>query len=234
VDINNWDSFKIGLLKAFSIILTSRTTTINMTSLLQGTNKRVTNYYIRVDNVVNDIESLQKLDTQRLPAMPWQEAADDPQFMAFAVDVRARILLSLVDFGIQDCLDYVSLNLFVSGLKPNIWEEVMRQAPKVLDDAFDMAVQSEKINFTPQKAQGTTALHVMPVNQTDSPQSTDKSEADLLAALEDTENKAQQVPPQRSIVRLRQRTLLQQIRQQILVQRQEAQPRQRRQMLLLQ
>jgi hypothetical protein len=49
-----------------------------------------------------------------------------------------------------------------------------------------MPVQSEKINFMPQKAQGTAALHVMPVNQTDSPQSTDKSEADLLAALEDT------------------------------------------------
>jgi hypothetical protein len=87
VDINNWDSFKIGLLKAFSIILTSRTTTINMTSLLQGTNKRVTNYYIWVDDAVNDIESLKKLNTQRLPAMPWQEATDVPQFMAFAVDV---------------------------------------------------------------------------------------------------------------------------------------------------
>jgi hypothetical protein len=31
VDINNWDSFKVGLLNAFSVIRTSRTTTINMT-----------------------------------------------------------------------------------------------------------------------------------------------------------------------------------------------------------
>ncbi len=55
VDINNWDSFKVGLLNNFSVIRTSRTTTINMTFLLQGSNKRVTNYYIRVIDAVNNI-----------------------------------------------------------------------------------------------------------------------------------------------------------------------------------
>jgi hypothetical protein len=93
----------------------------------------------------------------------------------------------LVDFGIQDCLDYASLNLFVSDLKPHIQEEVMHLAPKVLDHVFDMAVQSEKINFTPQKTQGATALPVMPIDQADSLPPADKSEANLLAALEDTE-----------------------------------------------
>jgi hypothetical protein len=39
VNINNWDLFKAGLLNAFSAIRTSRTTTINLTSLLQGTKK---------------------------------------------------------------------------------------------------------------------------------------------------------------------------------------------------
>jgi hypothetical protein len=71
VDINNWDSFIAGLLNAFSVIRTSRTTTINLTSLLQGTNKRVTDYYIRVIDAVNDIQSLKKLKQQRLPEDPW-------------------------------------------------------------------------------------------------------------------------------------------------------------------
>jgi hypothetical protein len=139
VDINNWNSFKTGLLNAFSVIRTSCTTTINLTSLLQGTSERVTEYYIRVVDTVNDIEAMKKLNTQRLPADPWQQAAAIPQFMALGVAVRAKILMDLVDFGIQDSLDYVSLNLFVSGLKPHIREEVMRQAPKTLDDAFDLA-----------------------------------------------------------------------------------------------
>ncbi len=60
--------------------------------------------------------------------------------MALGVPVRAKILMDLADFGIQDMLDYVSLNLFVSGLKLHIREEVMHQTPKTLDNAFDMAV----------------------------------------------------------------------------------------------
>ncbi len=107
--------------------------------------------------------------------------------MALAVATRAKILLDLVDFGIQDCLDYVSLNLFVSGLKPQIQEEVMRQTPKTLDDAFDMAVQSEKINYAPPKTAGATALPVMPVDQHNTPPPAEENKADFLAALEDIE-----------------------------------------------
>jgi hypothetical protein len=186
VDINNWNSFKAGLLNAFSVIRTSRTTTINLTSLLQGTSERVTEYYIRVVDAVNDIEAMKKLNQQRLPENPWQEAAAVPAFMALDVAVRAKILMDLVDFGIQDSLDYVSLNLFVSGLKPHIREEVMRQAPKTLDDAFDLAVQSEKINYAPTKT-GASALPVMPVDQHNMPPPAEDNEADLLAALEDIE-----------------------------------------------
>jgi hypothetical protein len=187
VDINNWNSFKTGLLNAFSVIRTSRTTTINLTSLLQGTSERVTEYYIRVVDAVNDIEAMKKLNTQRLPDNPWQEAAAVPEFMALGVAVRAKILMDLVDFGIQDSLDYVSLNLFVSGLRPHIREEVMRQAPKTLDDAFDLAVQSKKINYAPTKTGGATALPVMPVDQHNMPPPAEDTEADLLAALEDME-----------------------------------------------
>jgi hypothetical protein len=187
VDINNWNSFKTGLLNAFLVIRTLRTTTISLTSLLQGTSERVTEYYIRVVNAVNDIEAMKKLNTQRLPENPCQEAAAIPEFMALGVAVRAKILIDLVDFSVQDSLDYVSLNLFVSGLKPHIREEVMRQAPKTLDDAFDLAVQSEKINYAPTKTSGATALPVMPVDQHNTPPPAKDNEADLLAALEDIE-----------------------------------------------
>jgi hypothetical protein len=190
IDINDWDSFKANLLNAFSVIHTSRTTTINLTSLLQGTNKRVMNYYIRIVDAVNDIESLKKLNQQQLPADPWGEAAAVPEFMALAVTVCAKILLNLVEFGIQDCLDYISLNLFISGLKPHIREEVMRQTPKTLDDAFDMAVQSEKINYALPKTAGAMALPVLPVDQHNFQPHNKESKADLLAALESNGNRS--------------------------------------------
>jgi len=144
---------------------------------LQGTNERITNYYIRVIDAVNNIEALKKMDQQKLPENPWQEAAQVPQFMALAVGVRSKIL----------ALDYVSLNLFIFGLKPHIRKEVMRQTPKNLDNTFDMAVQSEKINYAPPKAAGATALPVMPIDQNNTPLPTEETEADLLAALEDIE-----------------------------------------------
>jgi hypothetical protein len=92
----------------------------------------------------------------------------------------------------------------------------MQQRPKNLDDTFNMAVQSEKINYAPPKAAGAMALPILPVNQHNAPPPTEESEADLLVALEDIEadnkshvaaNEAQKVPPQRSI--LRQLALLQ-------------------------
>jgi hypothetical protein len=89
VDLNNWNSFKAGLLNAFSIIRTLRTTTINLTSLLQGTSDGVTDYYIRVFDAVNDIEAMKKLNQQQLQEDPWQEAAAVPGLIALAVAVRA-------------------------------------------------------------------------------------------------------------------------------------------------
>ncbi len=60
VGIKNLDSFKVGLLNAFLVIGTSHTTTINRTSLVQGANEWVSNYYIRVVDTIKDIESLKK------------------------------------------------------------------------------------------------------------------------------------------------------------------------------
>ncbi len=62
--------------------------------------------------------------------------------MALAVAVRAKILVDLVDFGIQDMLDYVSLNLFVSGLKPHIQEE--RPLFKPERHTFDATPKTEQ------------------------------------------------------------------------------------------
>jgi hypothetical protein len=61
VDIDNWDSFKAALLDSFSIVRTSRTTTVNISNLIQGQTERVINYYIRVADSINDMASLKKL-----------------------------------------------------------------------------------------------------------------------------------------------------------------------------
>jgi hypothetical protein len=61
VDIDNWDSFKAALLDFFSAVRTSCTTTVNISTLIQGQNERIINYYIRVADSINDMAYLKNL-----------------------------------------------------------------------------------------------------------------------------------------------------------------------------
>jgi hypothetical protein len=71
IDIDNWDSFKAALLDSFSAVRTSRTTTVNISTLIQGQKECVINYYIRVADSINDMASLKKLNQQRVPQNPF-------------------------------------------------------------------------------------------------------------------------------------------------------------------
>jgi len=145
-----------------------------MKLLVQGTNERVINYYIRVVDSINEIEALKKIHPQRLPENPWgDDISAIPAFMAIPAADRAAILLNLINFGIQDCLDHICLNFFVSGLRPHIREEVMRQSPKILDDALEMALWA-------------ASLPVTQVDQDAAPPA-EETEADLIAAIKDAE-----------------------------------------------
>jgi hypothetical protein len=126
VDIDNWDSFKVALLDSFSAVRTSRTTTVNISTLLQGQTESVINYYIRVADSINDMASLKKLNQQRVPANPFGPILVVlPDVVATDVAVHARVAVDLVNFSVQDCYNNIALHLFVSGLRPNIRDEVM-------------------------------------------------------------------------------------------------------------
>jgi hypothetical protein len=110
-----------------------------------------------------------------------------PEVVATDVAVRAQVALDLVNFGVQDSYDNIALHLFVSGLRPNIRDEVMRQSPITLTEAKAFASDAEKRATIPQsKTSGATSLPVMPVDDTDAPE-TAETEAELVAALEEAE-----------------------------------------------
>jgi hypothetical protein len=188
VNIDDWDSFKKALLDSFSTVRTSRTTTVNISTLIQGQTERVINYYIRVADSVNDMASLKKLHQQRVPANPFGPILGAlPEVVATDVAVRAQVALDLVNFGVQDSYDNIALHLFVSGLRPNIRDEVMRQSPITLTEAKAFASDAEKRATIPQsKTSGAASLPVMPVDDTDTAETTE-TEAELVAALEEAE-----------------------------------------------
>jgi hypothetical protein len=188
VDIDNWDSFKAALLDSFSTVRTSRTTTVNISNLIQGQTERVINYYIRVADSINDMTSLKNLHQQRVPANPFGPILGAlPEVVGTDVAVRAQVALDLVKFGVQDSYDNIALHLFVSGLRPNIRDEVMRQSPITLTEAKAFASDAKKRATIPQsKTSGATSLPVMPVDDTDATE-TIETEAELVAALEEAE-----------------------------------------------
>jgi hypothetical protein len=84
-------------------------------------------------------------------------------------------------------IDNIALHLFVSGLKPNIRDEVMRQSPITLTEAKAFASDAEKRATIPQsKTSGATSLPMMPVEDNNSADNAE-TEAELVAALEETE-----------------------------------------------
>jgi hypothetical protein len=64
----------------------------------------------------------------------------------------------------------------------------MNQSPKVLNDAFEMAVETKKKTYVPPKALGVSALPVMPIDQEDDAAPTEETKTDLIAALEEAKS----------------------------------------------
>ncbi len=176
------------MLDSFSAVLTSRTTMANILILIQDQNELVINYYIRVADSINDMASHKKLNQQRVPQNPFGPIMGAlPEVVALSVDVHAQVALDLVNFGVQDCYDNIVLHLFVSGLRPHIRDEVMRQSPTALNKAKAFASDTEKWATIPSsKTPGATSLPVLTVEDNDNAD-TVETKAELVAALEEAE-----------------------------------------------
>jgi hypothetical protein len=85
-----------------------------------------------------------------------------PEVVATDVAVRAQVAVDLVNFGVQDSYDNIALHLFVSALRPNIPDEVMRQSPITLTEAKAYASDAEKRATIPQSKTSTPPISPKP------------------------------------------------------------------------
>jgi hypothetical protein len=132
--------------------------------------------------------SLKKLNQQRVPQNPFGPILGAlPEVATLHIDVRAQFALDLINFGVQDCYDNITLHLFVSGLRPHICNKVMRQSPTALTKAKAIASDAKKWATIPySKTPGATSLPVMPVENNDNADIVE-TEAKIVAALEEAE-----------------------------------------------
>ena len=180
IDPTNWNSFKKGLLAAFSTVRTSRTTTINMSNLQQGHTEKVTTFCTRVVNTVNDFESLH--GPAPIGDNPWTGPMQAiPELMAAPVAQRAAQLQFNTDRGAKFVYNNLALTLFVCNLRPAIRDEVTRQRPTTLEEASDIAVEYERSLIDPKKP---SVLPMMPVDSEPTADAGDTEES-LQAELDD-------------------------------------------------
>ncbi len=163
------------MLESFSTVRTSLTTTDNIATIIQGQSKRVINYYIQVADSINDMATLKKLNQQWVPQNPFGPIMGAlPEVANLGVDIHAQVAVDLVNFGVQDCYDNIALHLFVSGLRPHMRKAFASDAKK-------------RATIPNSKPPGATSLRVLSVEDNDANANTVKTEAELVAALEEAE-----------------------------------------------
>lgn len=174
-----WADFKRGFLHSFSTTITARSTTINLGDLSQGQNERISTFYPRVIATVDDLEAL--LTGPAIPANPWTpEVTAVAQFMALDVAVRAAQATKLADFGSTRAFNHMALTLFVNNLKPHFREDMLKTPPTTLAEAYDKAIEFEKIQNDAHKKPLTQPM--MPVSAApaaDTAESEDQLQSEL-------------------------------------------------------
>ena len=155
-----WDEFRPAFLESWSTVRTTRTATVNLADLKQGQSEAVTTFYPRVVKAVDDLEALVTNGVFPLPAVVWPDAVNNvPEFVALPVAVRADAASRLVKHGADAAFNHMALNLFISNLRPALRDELLKLQPATLYDAFQQAVQLERIAVEPKR----TTLPAMPV-----------------------------------------------------------------------
>ena len=140
-------AFSIAFLASFAPARTARTATVNLHEVKQQSNEDVVGFYARVIAVIDELELLLPQAVRRP-----NNAVMHPEIVALAgynalhADIRG-IIPTMVDLGITAAFNHVAIQLFVAGLKPAIRDEMMKNMPVILWDAFQQAITLEKIHM---------------------------------------------------------------------------------------
>ena len=152
IDQDVWADFLKAFLEAYSTTKTSRTTTLNLADLRQGSNECVVDFYPRVIRVIDDIEAMTPAQFEA-PANPFPpEFLAVAAFVAVPAGVKRDCVNNLIKAGATHAFNFIGLHLFIAGLKPYLHEEIMKAPPADLYAAFQAASSLEKIHTEPRKS----------------------------------------------------------------------------------
>ena len=145
--VMDFPHFTTAFLESFAPARTARTATVNLHEIKQQPAEDVVGFYSRV------IEAIDELELLIPPAARRPAAAVIPGpilnldgYGALDADVRG-FLPGIIDMGITAAFNHVAIQLFVAGLKPAIRDDLMKNMPVILWDAFQQAITLEKVHM---------------------------------------------------------------------------------------
>lgn len=165
VDQNIWEDFKAAFLQAYSSIRITRSTIVNLADVKQGPNESVVAYYPKVVKAIDDLEALVAPAGFTPPANPYHaDIVALAGFNALNAAIKDGTVSNLIRHGATSAFNHMGLHLFLTNLKPVLRDELLKNPPATLYDAFQQAVTLERIQLEPRKTPQTT---VAPVSEND-------------------------------------------------------------------
>ena len=131
--VEDWNQVKQRFLKSYAPKFTARTNCLNLLKLSQAPGERVQTYFLRLD------ETFKRMSENR-PA-----AILNVRVAPLAADQNNARDLLLKQEGLKDQEKFFLTQMFIAGLRENLRQKVMEEAPDDLMDLVDLAVEKETI-----------------------------------------------------------------------------------------
>jgi hypothetical protein len=174
-DNTAWDDFKAAFLRTYGTTRTARTAALNLAEVRQGGSEPAARYITRVIKIVADIRALAPANLP-VPNNPYE---DDIRGLVGwgALDnaIKQRNIQTLMQAGAQDAYNRLGMQLFIAGLRPNIRVELMKANPGTIREAFDAALDAEKILAEPRRDK---ASHILAVASNEDPSDANSEASD--------------------------------------------------------
>ena len=135
----NWDQVTQRFLRSYAPKFTARTNCLNLLKLSQAPGERVQTYFLRLD------ETFKRMSENR-PAVLANVRLAPP-----AANPQAPRDILVKAEGLQDQEKFFLTQMFIAGLKDNLRQKVMEEAPDDLMELVDLAIEKETIFSTETK-----------------------------------------------------------------------------------
>ena len=166
VDQNIWVDFRTAFLQAYSSIRTTRSTIVNLADVKQQPNESVVAYYPKVVKAIDDLEALVSPAGFTPPANPYHaDIVALAGFNALPNNIKNGTVANLIRHGATHAFNHMGLHLFLTNLKPTLRDELLKNPPATLYEAFQQAVTLERIQLEPRKTPQTTVAPVTTDNE---------------------------------------------------------------------